>query len=603
MLNAGAQECRFPKGTDQSFLEKITKAFGTHNFFSKPKTSRNTFIIKHYAGDVEYTVENFLDKNRDTIGDDLLQLVINSKYVLLREMFKQDAEDSKTQQAGRRTIATQFRANLAELMTTLWSCNAWYVRCIKPNMLQQPVNFDVDLVLAQMRYTGMMDTIRIRRLGYPIRWALLDFFRRYEILVPGTQLSKDLRASVSQLMQRLELNKDEVQLGKTKVFLRDKEHRKLEERRNQRIARVVVVIQAWWKMIAQRMRFRLMRRSAIRIQAFWRGYRQRRRFLYQRERVMVLQSTVRMLIERRRQHAALLEKRRRDEELRRQRALEEERRRKELEKRKKEEEKQRAKEEEKRRKEEEKLYKELEKKAKKEGKPLPPLPGSQSPLSPRATASEDGAAGDDLEVDPSWDMLGSPRAGSGGSGGSGGGAAPAPSQSPLSPRETMSRSGGARPAPQLVTDASGIKTLRGGVEVGMNTMKMGTMTLRRKHGKPLQTIPSAPPIVNRGDEQRYMWAEYAQKHFRVVPCVPPGGKSTIKRGTTLSLQELTTYSTVRRAYLSYTHTHTLFSPDSPPQKPLKQSLLPLKLELQKLAIQIFSSIPLLLSRHMIICIC
>ncbi len=125
-------------------------------------------MVKHYAGDVEYQVENFLDKNKDTIFDDLLSMLATSRNSLVKQAFKQDLEEAKAPGASKRTIASQFRTNLGELMATLAACHAFYVRCIKPNGVQQSVTFDVELVMAQLRYTGMLDTIRIRRLGFPV---------------------------------------------------------------------------------------------------------------------------------------------------------------------------------------------------------------------------------------------------------------------------------------------------------------------------------------------------------------------------------------------------------------------------------------------------
>jgi hypothetical protein len=125
-----------------------------------------------------------------------------------------------------------------------------------------------------------------------------------------------------------------------------------------------------------------------------------------------------------------------------------------------------------------------------------------------------------------------------------------------------------------VVDKDGVKTLKrqGSGDDGYGTMRMGTMTLRRKHGKPLTTLPPAPPVIQKGDETKYPFSEYAAKYFQGSAQAVKGGSATLKRKAA-SVNELMGYVT----------------------KPIKESLLPLKYELQKLAVQTFAGLLLYLS--------
>ena len=70
-------------------------------------------------------------------------------------------------------------------MNTLSQANPFFVRCLKPNMSKVADRFDSDLVLNQLRYSGMLETVRIRRAGYPVRRLFSDFLFRCVTCVLG----------------------------------------------------------------------------------------------------------------------------------------------------------------------------------------------------------------------------------------------------------------------------------------------------------------------------------------------------------------------------------------------------------------------------------
>jgi len=250
-------------------------------------------------------------------------------------------------------------------MATLSATHSFYVRCIKPNSRQVCSDFDSDMVLAQLRYTGMLDTIRIRMLGYPIRWPIDDFFKRYNILVPGIKVIKnDPKSNTRTLLEKLEANKDNIQLGKTKVFLRDKEYASLESRRNKKIEKQIIVIQSWWKMILAKKVYRIIKKAVILIQRIYRGYSKRKKFLRLKSAIITFQSICKMIQQRKSSLTKLLAKRKRDEEERKRKEEEERKRKLEERKRKEEEERKRREEEEKKKRKKKKKEKEKKKKIK-----------------------------------------------------------------------------------------------------------------------------------------------------------------------------------------------------------------------------------------------
>lgn len=189
------------------------------------------------------------------------------------------------------TLGAQFKRSLDALMATLNACSPFFIRCIKPNEYKKAMNFDRQLVIRQLRYSGMMETIRIRRAGYPIRHSYPDFVDRYRFLIDGINPShkEDCPAASAKICRAVLANAD-YQLGKTKVFLKDAQDVYLEQLREQVLARKILILQKCIRGWAQRRKFTRMRASALIIQARWRGYIQRKYYETIKQGFMRLQA-------------------------------------------------------------------------------------------------------------------------------------------------------------------------------------------------------------------------------------------------------------------------------------------------------------------------
>lgn len=179
-------ESNFPKGTDQSFLEKCHYTHESNRLYIKPRLSANEFCIHHYAGKVTYSVTGFLDKNKDTLRSDVMEMMIKSRNGIISQMFRDLRESTLNRTVARQgfyvtmkprtaTVAASFHESLVSLVDTMSRCHPWFVRCIKPNNLKAPMEFQTQVVLTQLRYTGMLETIRIRKMGYPVRHQFKKF--------------------------------------------------------------------------------------------------------------------------------------------------------------------------------------------------------------------------------------------------------------------------------------------------------------------------------------------------------------------------------------------------------------------------------------------
>lgn len=274
------EESKFPKGTDQTMLAKLHKTHGLHRNYLKPKSDINTsFGLNHFAGIVFYDTRGFLEKNRDTFSADLLQLVHISTNKFLQHIFQEDISMGSETRKRTPTLSTQFKKSLDLLMRTLGSCQPFFIRCIKPNEFKKPMMFDRGLCCRQLRYSGMMETIRIRRAGYPIRHSFKEFVERYRFLISGVPPAHktDCRAATAKICAQV-LGKSDYQLGHTKVFLKDAHDLFLEQERDRVLTRKILILQRSIRGWVYRRRFLKMRAAAVLIQRHWRGKLQRLRY-------------------------------------------------------------------------------------------------------------------------------------------------------------------------------------------------------------------------------------------------------------------------------------------------------------------------------------
>ncbi|XP_047450062.1 myosin VIIAa isoform X2 [Mugil cephalus] len=291
------EESKFPKGTDTTMLNKLNFQHKLHTNYIPPKNNHETqFGIQHFAGVVFYETRGFLEKNRDTLYGDIIQLVHSSKNKFIKQIFQADVAMGAETRKRSPTLSSQFKRSLELLMRTLGVCQPFFVRCIKPNEYKKPMLFDRELCVRQLRYSGMMETIRIRRAGYPIRYTFVEFVDRYRVLMPGVKPAykqEDLRGTCQRIAEAVLGRDDDWQMGKTKIFLKDHHDMLLEIERDKAITDKVILIQKVVRGFKDRSNFLKMRKSAVFIQKTFRGYQCRKNYGAMRAGFSRLQALVR----------------------------------------------------------------------------------------------------------------------------------------------------------------------------------------------------------------------------------------------------------------------------------------------------------------------
>uniref|UniRef100_A0A8K9UNC8 Myosin IXA n=1 Tax=Oncorhynchus mykiss TaxID=8022 RepID=A0A8K9UNC8_ONCMY len=172
------------------------------------------------------------------------------------------------------SISAQFQASLNKLMETLGQSEPYFVKCIRSNAEKLPLRFNEGLVLRQLRYTGMLETVRIRQSGYSIKYTFQDFIRHFHVLLPeGTSATQE---GIRQYLGQVDLAPDGYQVGKTMVFLREVERQRLQALLHREVLNRIVTLQRRFRALLERKHFTRMRLAATTIQREWRALLKRR---------------------------------------------------------------------------------------------------------------------------------------------------------------------------------------------------------------------------------------------------------------------------------------------------------------------------------------
>ncbi|KAL1545296.1 myosin-6-like [Salvia divinorum] len=282
------EACMFPRSTHETFAEKLYQTFKDHKRFSKPKLSRTGFTICHYAGEVTYQTELFLDKNKDYVIFEHQNLLSDSSCTFVSSLFPPLPEES-SKSSKFSSIGSRFKQQLQSLLETLSATEPHYVRCIKPNNYLKPSIFENSNVLQQLRCGGVMEAIRISCAGYPTRKTFQEFINRFKILEPNASNgSCDEVTGCKKLLQKAALKG--YQIGKTKVCLRAGQMAELDSVRNQVLGKSASVVQTKCRSFFAHKNFLILRMTAIQIQALCRG--QVARCIYERKRRKTAATTI-----------------------------------------------------------------------------------------------------------------------------------------------------------------------------------------------------------------------------------------------------------------------------------------------------------------------
>uniref|UniRef100_A0A8B9LK28 Myosin, heavy chain 7B, cardiac muscle, beta b n=1 Tax=Astyanax mexicanus TaxID=7994 RepID=A0A8B9LK28_ASTMX len=254
------EECMFPKATDSSFKAKLyDNHLGKSPNFQKPKPDKKRkyethFELVHYAGVVPYNISGWLEKNKDPLNESVVGIFQKSSNKLMSSLFenfvkpKPGGKEKRKKGASFQTVSQLHKENLNKLMTNLRSTQPHFVRCIIPNETKNPGMMEPFLVLHQLRCNGVLEGIRICRKGFPNRILYAEFKQRYRILNPSAipeDTYVDSKKAAEKLLGSLDIDHNQYKFGHTKVFFKAGLLGQLEDMRDERLAEIITMLQAF----------------------------------------------------------------------------------------------------------------------------------------------------------------------------------------------------------------------------------------------------------------------------------------------------------------------------------------------------------------------
>ncbi|XWS11103.1 hypothetical protein CRYUN_Cryun38cG0055000 [Craigia yunnanensis] len=222
LLSLLDEESNFPNATDLTLANKLKQHLNANSCFKGDRG--RAFGVRHFAGEVLYDTNGFLEKNRDPLNSDLVQLLSSCNGQLPQsfasKMLNQSLKPATSFDSPKQSVGTKFKGQLFKLMHQLENTTPHFILCIKPNCKQLPGTYEEDLVLQQLRCCGVSEVVRISRSGYPTRMTHQEFADRYGFLLLETNVSQDPLSISVAVLKQFNVLPEMYQIGYTKLFLR-----------------------------------------------------------------------------------------------------------------------------------------------------------------------------------------------------------------------------------------------------------------------------------------------------------------------------------------------------------------------------------------------
>lgn len=277
------EQCKFAGNSsaenDKKFQDKIKNTLSKNKYLltGDVKFRNKGFGIAHYAGPVYYNVKDFVEKNKNQVNKEINTIFSQSKNSLLNKIFKEKFDKETTKSVE--SVSKSFTSQQANLVVQLNNSTPLYIRCIKPNSVQKPDVFESYEICRQLRCAGMLEAIRIRKCGFPVRRKYDAFERQYQNLFNVYKITEKNPKKKTELFMEaiyrekiIDKQKKEVQLGLTKVFMKENVKTIFDNLLEKSIEVFAIRIQKNMKRIVYQKRYARLKKATRHIQNYIRTY-------------------------------------------------------------------------------------------------------------------------------------------------------------------------------------------------------------------------------------------------------------------------------------------------------------------------------------------
>ncbi|XP_060901288.1 unconventional myosin-IXb-like isoform X2 [Labrus mixtus] len=168
------------------------------------------------------------------------------------------------------TVNAQFQASLGKLMETMEKAEPFFIFCLRSNAEKKELHFDDELVLQQIKYSGIGQIVNVQKSGYSAKYTFEEFVKKFRMLLPkGATATPE---HITELLVRMELHKNTYQIGKTQVFLKEKERQLLQDSQNRKVMHHIIILQRWFRGCLMRLHFLQKKDATMIIQRNWREF-------------------------------------------------------------------------------------------------------------------------------------------------------------------------------------------------------------------------------------------------------------------------------------------------------------------------------------------
>jgi myosin heavy subunit len=249
----------------------------------------------------------------ETLSNELRDLGAECSHAFLQEVYlcgiSSQVQSSQRSSIRGVSVGSQFRTSLQSLVADLERTQPHYIRCIKPNGSKSKGIFAASGILQQLRYSGMMEAIRIRQEGYAFREEHEKFYNRFSVLLSTEDMDEE-ETGIVQLVQalskRLNVTDADWQIGHSKIFLRRELAEKLERLSKLRVnvaartlcrfgrrvalARLSSLLVHWMRFRLHMLRIYRKAKASSTLAASYRSFKQQKVYSAFRRAVVLLQA-------------------------------------------------------------------------------------------------------------------------------------------------------------------------------------------------------------------------------------------------------------------------------------------------------------------------